>query len=209
MTSPRPSRGERRPRGWRCAAAICGIIARDMAVQRSRIALLFLASLGCPEEPPPVDVVPVRLAKPEGWVRVLPPATDVFAAMRPPDATCDDVGYRVDPLVQSFEVQTGVCDYLTVRQPTLEPLEPGDVVSVRAFHYDLVAPTPSEGYLGFALDGVIVWEVREPIPGPPSPLNEDIVIDRALPAGAEMQLHIHNHGENTWELLSVMVTPAD
>ena len=172
-------------------------------------ALVLLVLLGCPEEAPPVDVEPMQLATPEGWVRVQPPAADVFAAMRPADATCDELGYRVDPFARSFEVQTGVCDYLTVAQPTLEPLEAGDVVSVRAFHYDLVAPTPSEGYLGFALDGAIVWEVREPIPGAPAAMSGDIVIDHAIPAGAEMQLHIHNHGENTWELLSVMLTPAD
>lgn len=168
---------------------------------------MALGSSGCPDDPPE-DPVPVKLATAEGWVRVTEPAMDVFAAERPPDAICDETGYLVDPVVQSFEVQTGLCDYLTVRQSTLEPLAPGDVVSIRAFHYELQAPSPGAGYLGFALDGRVEWEVHVPIPGEAGALDGEVVIDRALPAGTEMQLHVHNHGANTWELLSVMVTPA-
>lgn len=175
----------------------------------SRTALVLLVVLGgCHDEPAPEEPVPVRLAAAEGWVRVTEPAMDVFAGERPPDATCEDAGYHVEPLTQSFEVQTDLCDYLTVRQATLEPLAPGDVVSIAAFHYELQAPSPSEGYLGFALDGSVVWEVRVPIPGEAGALNGEVVIDRALPAGSEMQVHIHNHGANAWELRSVMVTPA-
>ena len=47
-----------------------------------------------------------------------------------------------------------------------------------------------------------------PIPGEAGALAGEVVIDRALPAGAEMQFHVHNHGANAWELRSVMVTPV-
>lgn len=152
--------------------------------------------------------MPVRLAAAEGWVRVTDPATDVFADERPADATCDDAGYSVEPLTQSFEVLTDLCDYLTVRQGTREPLAPGDVVSIQTVHEELQAPSPGEGYLGFALDGVVVWEARVPIPGEAGMQDGEVTIDRALPAGTEMQFHVHNHGANSWELRSVMVTPA-
>lgn len=178
-------------------------------MQRARTALLLLIVLGgCDDDPPAKDPVPARLATAEGWVRVTEPAIDVFAAERPADATCDDAGYYVEPVTQSFEVQTDLCDYLTVRQATLEPLAPGDVVSIRAFHFELQAPDPGEGYLGFALAGRIEWEARVKIPGEAGALAGEVVIDRALPAGTEMQFHVHNHGANAWELRSVMVTPA-
>jgi hypothetical protein len=167
-----------------------------------------LGSSGCQDDPPPEDPVPVRLATAEGWSRVTDPTIDVFAALRPPDATCDDAGYYVEPVTQALEIQTDLCDYLTVTQATLEPLAPGDVVAIRAFHYELQAPQPGEGYLGFALDGRVEWEVHVPIPGEADALGAEIVIDRALPAGTEMQVHVHNHGANSWELRSVMVTPV-
>lgn len=174
----------------------------------SVFALLLTVGGGCEDEPEPVEPSPVRLAVAEDWVRVTDPAMDVFAAERPPDATCDDAGYLVEPLTQAFEVQTDVCDFLTVRQATREPLAPGDVVSIQTFHYELQAPGPGEGYLGFALDGSVVWEVRVPIPGEAGVLAGEVTIDRALPAGSEMQFHVHNHGANSWELRSVMVTPV-
>jgi hypothetical protein len=30
---------------------------------------------------------------------------------------------------------------------------------------------------------------------------------RDLPIGASVQVHVHNHGPNTWELVGVQVTP--
>lgn len=166
-----------------------------------------MAPSGCPDDPPPAPE-PAPLAVAEGWERVSDPAGDVFAAMRPADAVCDDAGYFVDPLTRSFEVQTELCDYLTVRQASLEALAPGDVVAIRAFHYELTAVTPSEGYLGLAIDGEVVWEEQVPIPAAAAGVAGEITIERALPAGTELQFHVHNHGLNSWELLSVMVTPG-
>ncbi len=172
---------------------------------RPGIVLLALLVAACPE---PAPAEPTALAVAEGWVRVTDPAVDVFAAERPPEAVCDDSGYAVEPIEQSFEVRTGVCDYLTVRQGALEPLAPGDVVEIRVAHEELVSPIASEGYVGLAIDGEIVWEGRTPIPGPAGVLKGEVTIERALPEGAELQFHVHNHGANSWALLSVMVTPG-
>jgi len=179
-----------------------------IAARTALLSLLVALGGGCEDGPAP-EPVPVRLAVAEGWVRITDPTMDVFADERPADATCDDAGYLVEPVTQWFEVLTDVCDYLTVRQGTREPLAPGDVVTIEASHEVLTAPSPGEGYVGFALDGVVVWEVRVPIPGEAGELSGEVTIDRALPAGTEMQLHVHNHGANAWALRSVMVTPAD
>jgi hypothetical protein len=66
----------------------------------------------------------------DGWVRVTDASIDAFADQRPPDAVCDDTGWYFDPQLMMVEVKTGLCDYLTLSQPTLEPLEPGDVIEV-------------------------------------------------------------------------------
>lgn len=165
--------------------------------------------LGCPSEPTPEDPTPVRLAEAEGWVRVTDPAVDLFADQRPANAVCDDAGYFVDPFAQSLEIETDLCDYLTVRQPSLEPLNPGDVVTIQAFHDVLTAPEPAEGYLGLAIGGELEWAFTVPIPSDVGVIEEEFTIDRALPAGTELQFHVHNHGPNTWELVAVMVTPVN
>lgn len=150
----------------------------------------------------------MALARAESWTRVTDPALDVFADQRPADAICDDCGWGFDPVFQSLVVQTDVCDYLTLRQLTLEPLEPGDVVEIDGFHGVLVAEEPATGYMALALDGEIVWEFRAPIPSDAAIIDEQFTVDRSYPLGTDLQFHVHNHGPNTWDLIAVLVTHA-
>ncbi|PRQ01094.1 hypothetical protein ENSA5_27760 [Enhygromyxa salina] len=164
---------------------------------------------GCPAEPTPEpEREPFALARVDGWARVIDPSVDLFADQRPADAVCDDAGWYLDPFKQTLEIETELCNYLTLRQATLEALVPGDVVNVLAFHDVLTAPDPGEGYLALSIDGEIEWEFHAPIPSDAAEIDETFTIDRAVPAGSEMQLHVHNHGPNSWELVALMVTPA-
>lgn len=169
-------------------------------------ALLVLPA--CPSEPDPDPPEPVPLLRAEDWTRVSDPGADRFADMRPADAVCDDAGWYVDPFRQSLEVETEVCDYLTLRQDTLEALAPGDVVTVRGFHDQLTSADPAQGYLGLAIDGELVWELSVDIPGDAAEIDESFTIEGEFGAGSEVQFHVHNHGPNTWELVAVTVTPA-
>lgn len=170
--------------------------------------VLALALVGCPGPDDPPAPTPVPLVHMDEWTRVTDPTLDVFADQRPVDEICDDAGWSFDPLYMSLAVGTDVCDYPTFSQATLEALEPGDVVDIDAFHGPLMAEMPSEGYLGIAIDGVIVWEWTVPIPADAGVIEEQITIDQSFPVGAEMQFHVHNHGPNGWDLASVMVTHA-
>jgi hypothetical protein len=171
--------------------------------------LLLLALLSaCPSNPPSdehTDPGPRTLAEFDGWVRVTDATQDVFADQRPADAVCDDAGIVIDPLVLTLEVLTELCDYPTFRQPTLEPLEPGDIVTVYGIHGDLTAPEPAQGYLGLAVDGEIEWEYQVPIPSDAAVIEQQFTIDRSIPVGTEMQVHVHNHGPNSWQLAVILV----
>ena len=167
-----------------------------------------LVLAGCPEPEPQPDPTPVPLVIADDWMRVIDPTLDVFADQRPPDAVCEDFGWGVDPFYQALEVQTDICDYATLSQPSLEPLEPGDVVDIVAIHGTLTAETPSEGYMGLAIDGELMWEFTAAIPGDAAPIEESFTVDRSFPLGSDVQFHVHNHGPNTWALVSVMVTHA-
>jgi hypothetical protein len=175
------------------------------------MATLALLPLGCPEgDPPPEEPLPVRLARVDQWVRVTDADTDLFAAGRPEGLTCDEVmGYGLEDFGPDvvFEVMTDLCDWFTGEQPTLEPISPGDTVTVKVWHYDLVAEMDTEAYVAIAIGGQIEWEATIPIPSTGNLLEADIVMDRELPAGTPIQFHVHNHGPNSWELFDVMVTP--
>jgi len=181
-----------------------------------RLLLLALALSGCPSGPnqpddddDSTDPEPRRLVEYDAWERVTDQSADAFADQRPADAVCDDAGWFADPIAQTLEVQTEVCDYVTLRQPTLTAIEPGDVVTVFAFHDLLTAPEPAQGYLALAFGGQIEWEFEVPIPGDAASIEDQFTVDRSIPAGTEVQFHVHNHGPNTWELLAVLVTASE
>jgi len=175
------------------------------------LTLPTLVAMGCPDEPPPEEPVPVPLARAEAWVRVTDPQADVFGAGRPDGIECDEtMGYGLEYLGPDpvLEVRTDLCDWFTGAQPSLVGLAPGDTVEIRVFHYELVAPMPAEGYVALAIGGTIAWEATVPIPGPMALHDGEIVIDREVPAGTELQFHVHNHGVNDWELVGITATPT-
>ncbi len=173
--------------------------------ERRLLALLALLASGCPDDDEPAE--PVALVEPGAWTRVEDPTLDAFAALRPDDAVCNDSGWFVDPFTGVLEVQTELCDYVTLEQPTLAAIAAGDAITVRAYHDVLSADTPATGYVGLALDGEIVWTYEVAIPSDPVDIEQTFTAPRDLPIGASVQVHVHNHGPNTWELVGVQVTP--
>lgn len=174
------------------------------ARRRRRAVCAALVLAGCPAGEPEPDPEPVRIASIHGWTRVVDPATDVFAAMRPAEVPCDEAGYGLEQLGLSFEVKTDLCNYVTVRQATMAPLFAGDVLAIRGWHDVLAAPPerpgPTQGYLGLALDGELLWEGTFAIPGPFEVISADVEVADDVPQGAELQYHVHNHGINSWNL---------
>lgn len=171
---------------------------------------LVLALLpACPsEEDPPDEPEAQALVDAEAWVRVTDEAADAFADQRPADAVCDDAGWSYDPFRESVEVETEVCNYLTLEQATLVDIAAGDEVTVLGLHDELTAPDPGEGYLGLALEGAVEWEFTVPIPAGVGEIEERFTVDHDVPAGSAIQVHVHNHGPNSWELISVLVSPG-
>jgi hypothetical protein len=174
--------------------------------------LVAILATGCVEPDPDPDPEPEpesqQLAAPDAWVRVSDPDADWFAELRPDDAECDDSGYYYDPLDRTIEIQTDLCDYLTLSQPTRVALEPGDAIHIGGFHDILISAEPAEGYVGVALAGEIAWTLIVPIPAPAAVFEDTFTIDRAIPEGAEIQVHVHNHGPNSWELGEIRATPG-
>jgi hypothetical protein len=169
-----------------------------------------LPLFGCPAEDPPEDPEPVLLARSADWTRVADPSQDAFADQRPTGTTCDEtMGLGIDPIGFAFEIKTDLCDYATVHQPTLVPLARGDTIHVRIWHDELRAPMPSFGYVGFAIEREVIWSGTQEIPHAIDTLEGDVVVERDVAAGTELQVHVHNHGINSWNILDVMCTVAE
>src|SRR5690606_20502872 len=113
-----------------------GMIGPVLCLDRHATLLSALLLSGCPSNPSePEDEAdpepePARLVEWDRWQRVTDPSVDAFADLRPADAVCDDAGWYPEPIAQTLEVQTELCDYVTLWQPSLAPIEPGDVVTV-------------------------------------------------------------------------------
>lgn len=177
---------------------------------RDRLGVLVLAlALACEDDPPPPDE-PARqsLVERERWAWVEDAADDVFGGERPAGLVCDPVLGITEELLDDervLELDTGFCDYATVRQASLAALEVGDVVEIRMFHWDLTTPAPAQAHLALAIAGTVVWEELVPSPAAAALVEADIEVTRDVPVGAELQLHVHNHGANSYDLVSLEV----
>lgn len=138
--------------------------------------------------------LPVTIAVPEAWAPG-DPAGDPLDG-RPADCPPSTWGAEDGRL----EVQTGACAQAWLTQPLLEDLAPGDVITVASWHQGLDAAEPGEGHLAVVVDGVRWWEVWAPIPSEPEVFEAELRVEVAVPAGAEVGVHLHNHGYNSWSV---------
>lgn len=171
-------------------------------------ALLLLGVAACEGEPPPPEPGTGPLVALEAWERVDDASEDVFGAERPDGLVCDPVlgiGTEFFGADEVLELNTDYCNYATVRQPSLRSIAAGETVAVRFWHYELTHPAPAEAHLAIAIDGEARWEERIPTPAPAAFVDGEIAIDRALPAGTDIQVHVHNHGANSYDLLALEV----
>lgn len=183
-------------------------------LRRCTLGLLALAlgPLGCEDDPPPPPPAEPSLVDLAGWERVDAVGEDVFGAERPADLVCDELLgistelFGAEPVL---EIDTDFCDYATVRQPSKRALAVGDTVAIRMWHYELTTPAPAQAHLALAIDGAVVWEVNVPSPAAGAYVEDEFAIESARPAGTELQLHVHNHGGNTYDLLALEVVDPD
>lgn len=157
-----------------------------------RLALLLLAACA------PVPDEPTDLVHPEDWAPVI--AEDDPFPDRPDHVWCPPNTWGAEAL--TFEVQTGACSYFTAEQPLLVDLPKGATVEVVMWHDALDAAEPGDGHAAIQL-GDLHWDYETAIPAPSRVVVEELVLDRRLHAGDPVHFHVHNHGYNSWQLVSL------
>jgi hypothetical protein len=105
-------------------------------------------------------------------------------------------------------VNTGLCTYAFLEQPLLADVAVGDEVEVAMWYSALVSTEPAEGHMALLIDGRLLWERVVPIPSDADAHTDLVEVGFDAPAGALIQLHVHNHGANTWNLLRVERNPS-
>ncbi len=107
-----------------------------------------------------------------------------------------------------LDVDTADCPYLAASQPSLAPIQAGDRLSVLAWHQALASTEPdAAGHMALVVDGALIWEITVPIPGSADIYEPVVEMDSEVPEGAQVAVHVHNHGANTWRLGHVRVLP--
>ena len=129
------------------------------------------------------------------------PAADPLPAHRPAGATCAPSGWGREG--SSLEVETGLCPYAVFAQPALADLRPGEEVELVLWHKDLVAEEPAEAHVLVSVGDVVLFDRRVPIPSGPEAYTETVTVQGRAAAGDPVVWHLHNHGANSWNLLSV------
>jgi hypothetical protein len=140
----------------------------------------------------------------EKWV-VLEASDDPLADHRPETIECGIAGWYLE--TSKLEVDTNLCNYLAVGQPSLVALEQGQMVEVIFYHFDLVAPEPALAHVAILIDEQVLWEQEIVIPGDANVFQETFVSPISAEPGSPVVFHLHNHGQNTWVLQDLIAVP--
>lgn len=126
---------------------------------------------------------------------------DPLASHQPLDLVCREDATFVE--LESYEIDTTRCNYVLSEHPSAIDLPTGSEVRVTLLHYDLFSPPPAEGHVALLFGDALQWEIHVPIPKPADVIEARFTSTEALEAGEPIRLHLHNHGGNTWLLMSV------
>lgn len=102
-----------------------------------------------------------------------------------------------------------LCNWLTLEQPSLRTIQPGDRVEVRARHSPLTAPVPGQARIGFAIGDEKVLDYTALIPSDFNFPTATWVAPRQYPAGTPLLFHVDNHGSNEYNLIEVNILGPD
>ena len=171
--------------------------------------LLLLGSIACNDDPqqaptctPNTDLT--SLVDNTLW-RQLSAAEDPHADHRPERIDCPDEQLALEGTV--LEIDTGKCDYVSVTQALLIDVQPCDTIQAVLTHEALFDVTPATAHVAISMGGQVVFEQEPPIPSPSGLLTPTWQLPQGASAGDPVVFHLHNHGVNTWNLLSLNITP--
>jgi hypothetical protein len=137
--------------------------------------------------------------------RELPREADPFVTELDAAPACDSPAFALE--AQWLEIDTGLCNWVTLVAAARTAVERGEEVRLTVSHYDLEAPEPAQAELLLSLDLCDAWSKQVPIPSLAAVYTESFASPCAIAAGADVYFHLHNHGQNNWQLQELSAQP--
>jgi hypothetical protein len=133
-----------------------------------------------------------------------------------PDSTC--IASFVPECFDAFTVlsvytrmpepQVPLCNWITLEQPSLRAIRPGDQVEVRARHSQLTAPEtdpPTRARMTFVIGDEIALDYEVLIPSDFKFASAVWTATKDYPVGTPLLWHVENHGANEYMLIEVNI----
>ena len=155
---------------------------------------LWLLGIASCTQAAPQDTGPAPLVDMASW-QLLDDSRDPIG---PAPSACDPLGVGVETDI--LEIDTEACPWVTLGQRSLVDLQPGDTLSLLAWHSALSAPEPAVGLMGLWIGDQELWRTEPAIPGDATIYELELPIDSSFPLDTQVRLHVHNHGANAWRL---------
>lgn len=187
-----------------CASDGGSPVAPDAALDSAAVEDSALPDATEPDAAPVTRELP--LIDHAGW-RSYDSALDPLQGHQPPSVDCGRLGWYIER--GQLEISTVDCNYALLEHPSLLAIAEGTEVLAELWYFDLVAPEPAEAHVALLFGDALQWETLIAIPQPGNVRQVAFRATRALAVGESIRLHLHNHGQNTWLLRSmVAVVPA-
>lgn len=133
-------------------------------------------------------------------------AVDPLASHQPAQIVCQLSATYVE--YGSFEVDTTRCNYLLAWTPSLTEVPVGSEVHINMLHYDLLASEPAQAHIAVLFGDQVQWEEMIPIPSPGNQVDMNFTTTAPLAFQQPIRLHLHNHGGNTYLMVTLEVRDA-
>ncbi len=129
----------------------------------------------------------------------------------PESATDPDAAHRESgcplgvPRVEdgTLELETSACIAFWVGIPLLAGVRAGEALTLVTTHSALAARAPGEAHLRIDLDDEVLSDRLVPIPSSDAIDVTSVTPARAHGAGSRLRVHLHNHGANSWRVVSL------
>lgn len=146
----------------------------------------------------PTDSSRAALVSLEGWTAVAR-ADDPFTAAGEEPPECEP-SFHVEVAQNWLEVDTTACNWVTLSQPAQAEVAEGDRLEFDFSHFDLDADAPTTAELRLRFDDCDAWSTSIPIPGAADVYAEQFRSPCRLTSHSQVLFHLHNHGQNTYQL---------